>query len=201
MRTGNRGSRKLLLPNSDREVAPAELRLAFDNGAVSEESEDFVEHLLPHFFVGKLATTEDNHDFDVVSVVEEAANLADFNVKVVVANLEADFHLLKLGLLFASFFAIFGLFFHLLVLVFAPIDDFDDGRVGIRGDFHEVNTGVSGEKLGVTARHDAELLSIRSNYANFRVTDFSVDAGACVFTNGGDPFFVNLIFPLYQIFP
>ena len=52
MRTGNRGSRKLLLPNSNREVASTELRLAFDNGIISKESEDFVEHLLAHFFVG-----------------------------------------------------------------------------------------------------------------------------------------------------
>ena len=37
VRTGNRGSRKLLLPNSNREVASAELRLAFDNGVVSEK--------------------------------------------------------------------------------------------------------------------------------------------------------------------
>ena len=132
----------------------------------------------------------------MIAVFEEAADFADFDVKVVVADLEANFHLLELGLFFASLFAVFGFFFHLLVLVFAPIDDFDDGRVGIRGDFHEVNTGVSSEKLGVTARHDTELFSIRSNYANFRVADFSVNAGACVFTNGGDPFFVNLIFVL-----
>ena len=144
--------------------------------------------------MGHFTPAEDDHDFDVVAVLEEAADFADFDVKVVVADLEANFHLLELGLFFAGLFAIFGFFFHLLVLVFAPIDDFDDGRVGIRGDFHEVNAGVSGEKLGVTARHDAELLSIRSNYANFRVADFSVNAGACVFTNGSDPFFVNLIF-------
>ena len=194
MRTGNRESRKLLLPNSNREVASAELGFAFEDDFAFEETKDFVEHLLTHFLVRHFTTAEDDHDFDVVAVVEEATDFADFDVKVVVADFEANFHRFELGLFFAGFFAVFGFFFHLLVLVFTPIDDFDDGRVGIRGDFHEVNSSVSSEKLGVTARHDAELLSIRSNYANFRVADFSVDSYACVFTNGGDPFFVNLIF-------
>ena len=198
MRTGNRGSRKLLLPNSNREVASVKTGLAFDDSFAFKESEDFIEHLLPHFFVGHFAAAEDNHDFDVIAVLEKAADFADFDVKVVVADFEAKFHLLELGLFFASFFAVFGFFFHLLVLVFTPIDDFDDRRVGVCGNFHEVNTCVSGEKLGTSARHDAKLLSIRSNYANFRVADFSVNSGTCVFTNGGDPFFVNLIVPLYQ---
>ena len=133
---------------------------------------------MPHFFVGEFATAKDDHDFYMVPVFEETANFADFDVKVVIADFEADFHLLELGLLFASFFAIFRLFFHLLVLVFSPIDDFDDGRIGVRGNFHEVDAGVACDKLGFTARHDAELLSIRTNYANFRITDFSVEFGA-----------------------
>ena len=105
--------------------------------------------------MGHLATTEDNHDFDTITVVEEAADFADFDVKVIVADLEADFHLLELGLFFASFFAIFGLFFHLLVLVFAPIDDFDDRRVGGGSDLDEVDTGFPGKKLGFAAGHNA----------------------------------------------
>ena len=128
--------------------------------------------------MGHFTPAEDDHDFDVVAVLEEAADFADFDVKVVVADLEANFHLLELGLFFAGLFAIFGFFFHLLVLVFAPIDDFDDRRVGVSGNLDEVDASVTGEKLGFTARHDAELLSISSNYAYFRITNFSVEFGA-----------------------
>lgn len=177
VRTGNRGSRKLLLPNSDREVASVELGLSFDNDVFSKEFNDFVEELLADFFVGHFATTKDDHDFYTISVFEETFDFTDFDVKVVVADFEANLHLLKLGLFFTGFFAIFGFFFHLLVLIFAPIDDFDDRRVGVCSDFYKVNTFVSGENLGFAARHDAELLSISSDYANFWVTDFSVEFG------------------------
>ena len=136
MRTGNRGSRKLLLPNSDREITPAELRFAFGDSIFGEKAEHFVEEVLADFFVSHFATAENDHDFDVVAVFEKAFDFADFDVKVVVADFEANFHLLELGLFFASFFAVFGFSFHLLVLEFAPIDDFDDRRVGVSGDFH-----------------------------------------------------------------
>ena len=175
---GNRGSRKLLLPNSDREVASVELRLALSDGVFGEKTEDLVQEILTDFFVRHFATAEDNHNFDVVTIFKETFDFADFDVKVVVADFETDFHLLKLGLFFASLFAIFSLFFHLLVLVFAPIDDFDDRRVGVSGNLDEVDASVTGEKLGFTARHDAELLSISSNYAYFRITNFSVEFGA-----------------------
>ena len=188
MRSENRESRKLLLPNPNREVASVKTGLAFDDSFAFKEGEDFVEHLLPHFFVGHFAAAEDNHDFDMIAILKETFDFADFDVKVVVADFEAKFHLLELGLFFASFFAVFGFFFHLLVLVFTPIDDFDDRRVGVCGNFHEVNTCVSGEKLGTSARHDAELLSIRTNYANLRVADFSVNSGVGIFTNGNCPF-------------
>ena len=178
VRTGNRGSRKLLLPNSDREVASVELRFAFGDGVFGEKTEDFVQEFLTDFFVRHFAATEDNHDFDMVAIFEETFDFTDFDVKVVVANFETNFHLLELGLFFASFFAIFRLFFHLLVLEFAPIDDFNDRRVGVSGNLNEVDASVTGEELGLTARHNAELLSISSNYAYFGITDFSVEFGA-----------------------
>ena len=178
MRTGNRGSRKLLLPNSDREIASVELRLAFGDGVFGEKTEDFVQKLLTDFFVRHFATAEDDHNFDVVAIFEETFDFADFDVKVVVANFETDFHLLELGLFFAGFFAILCLFFHLLVLELTPIDDFNDRRVGVSGNLDEINASVTGEKLRLATRHNAELLSISSNYAYFGITNFSVEFGA-----------------------
>lgn len=116
--------------------------------------------------MGHLATTEDNDDFDTVAVGEKLLDFAEFNVKVVVADFETNFHSFKFGLFFASFFTILGLFFHLLVLVFTPVDDFDNGRVGVGGNFHQVYSLFAGEQLRIAARHDAELLSISTNYTN-----------------------------------
>ena len=134
------------------------------------------------------ATTEDNHYLDAVSVIKEAFNFADFNVKVVVRDFEADFHCLKLRLFFASFFTVFCLLLHLLVLVFTPVDDFDNGRVGVSRDFDEVNSLISGEKLGISATHDTELLPICSNYTYLFIADFSVNSSMRKFVCYGGPF-------------
>lgn len=140
------------------------------------------------FFVCHLTAAEDNHDLDAVAVFKKTLDFADFDIKVVVADFEANFHRFKLGLFFTGFFAIFGFFFHLLVLVFTPVDDFDNWWVGIGCNFNQVDTLFFSDHLRVAARHDAELLSISSNYADRRVADFSVKFSACIFTNGWLPF-------------
>ena len=42
VRSGNRGSRKLLLPNPNREVTSAKLRLALHDGIFAEELDDSI---------------------------------------------------------------------------------------------------------------------------------------------------------------
>ena len=128
--------------------------------------------------MGHFAAAKDDHDFYAISIVEKTVNFAEFYIKVIIADFEANFHLFKLGLFFAGFFADLGFFFHLLVLVFTPIDDFNDRRSCSRGNLYKINAFVSGESEGFAARHEAELFSIRSNYANLGVADFSVDFGA-----------------------
>ena len=149
-------------------VAPRKLRLSFYHnlGIGGKQRSDTVHHSLTEFLMGHFAATEDDNDSDTIAVGEELLNLAEFDVKVVVADFEADFHSFELGLFFAGFFTIFGLFFHLLVLVFAPVDDFDNGRVGVGGDFHQVNSLFTGEQLRVAAGHNTQLLSISTNYTN-----------------------------------
>ena len=98
-------------------------------------------------------TAKDDHDFYAVAIFEETVDFTEFYIKVIVANFEADFHLLKLGLFFAGFFAIFRLFFHLLVLELSPIDYSNDGRVSIGSDFYEINALLTGEREGIAAGH------------------------------------------------
>lgn len=84
----------------------------------------------------QFATAKDDNDLDAIAVFEKATNFADFNVKIVVADFESKFHLLEFGLFFASFFALFGLFFHALILEFTPINNFHYRRICIGGNFH-----------------------------------------------------------------
>ena len=67
------------------------------------EGEDFVENDLTKLFVRHFATAEDNHNLDTVSVFEETLDFADFDIKVVVADFETDFHRFELRLFFAGF--------------------------------------------------------------------------------------------------
>ena len=120
------------------------------------------------------AAAEDDHDFDMVAILEESTNLAEFDVKVIITDLKADFHLLKLRLLFTSLLTIFGFFLHLLILEFAPIDNLDYWWISIRRDLDEIDTFVASKELSVTARHNAKLFAISTNYTDLRITDFSI---------------------------
>ena len=148
----------------------------------------------------KFATAEDDENFYSVTIVEELTNFTEFNVKVIVANFKADFHLFKLGLFFAGFFTLFSLLFHLLVLILAPIDDFNDRRVSGGGNLDEVDTLVPGENLGIAARHKAKLFSVRTDYADLGVADFSINFSTAsvrvrtmiIFTDGRCPFSLTL---------
>lgn len=144
------------------------MRLALDDdfGVGGEERSDTIDHGLTEFLVGHFAATKDDDDFDAIAVGEELLDFAEFDVKVVVADFEANFHGFELGLFLAGFLAILGFFFHLLVLVFAPVDDLDNRRIGVGSNLYQVNSLFAGDKLRVAAGHDAELFSISSNYTH-----------------------------------
>ena len=141
-----------------------------------------------------LATPEDDHNLHAVTILEEFVNFAEFDTEVVVADFQAEFHRFKLRLFFAGFFAIFRLFFHLLVLVFTPVDDFDNRGIRISGNLDKVNTLVVGDGLSFFTRHDAELLTAGANYADFWITNFSINPGMLIVTNVTPSFLVSVLF-------
>jgi cystathionine beta-lyase family protein involved in aluminum resistance len=73
-------------------------------------------------------------DLDAITALEKLESLADFNIEVILPNLQTKSDLFEFGALRILLSA--RLFLHLLVLVFAPVDDFYYRRVGVRGDFH-----------------------------------------------------------------
>ena len=150
------------------------MRATFQNGDVCEEVFDLVQEFGTNFAVSHFATAEHNDEFHVVTVIQEFSDFAEFNVKVVVADFEANFNRFELGLFSAGFLAIFGFFFQFLILIFAPIDNANNGRIGVRGDFHEVDSGIASEEPSITTGHDAELFSILTNNTDLRIADFTV---------------------------
>jgi hypothetical protein len=73
----------------------------------------------------------------------------------------------------------------LLGLVFVPakVEDLGDGRDGIRRDFHEVQTGLSGHLKGPLDRNGAEIGAFAVDQLDLGDTNLLVDARA-VLGNG-----------------
>jgi hypothetical protein len=72
---------------------------------------------------------------------------------------QADFLNFDLGLGFASL----AFFFGKLEKIFTHVNDFDNWRVCVCGDFHQVKPGVSGGLLGNFDRNDAPVFPVGVN--------------------------------------
>jgi len=64
------------------------------------------------------------------------------------------------------------------------IEKFADRRIGVRRNFHEVETGLGGHLDRGLGLHDSKVRSVLIDQLNFEVADILVDAGP-VFLNGG----------------
>ena len=133
---GNRWAliRSLFMANHKGEIAAAHLGLAVDDDVWAQLFDDTIHQVSADLLVSHFAATEDDHDLDAITILEKLESFADFNIEVILPNFQTEsnlFELATLGVLFGA-----SLFFHLLVLVFAPIDDFDYWWIGVRGNFH-----------------------------------------------------------------
>ena len=122
------------MANHKGKIAAAHLRFAVYDNFAAEFFDDAVHEFGADFFVSHFAATEDDHNLDTIAVVEQLEDFAAFNIEVIFPNFQTKSDLFELGAL--GFFLSAGLLLHLLILVFAPVDDFDNWRIGVRGDFH-----------------------------------------------------------------
>jgi hypothetical protein len=63
-----------------------------------------------------------------------------------------------------------------LVFELAEIEDLADGRIGVGGDFDEVEPGLEGTGDGVAARDDTDHLAALIDETHARRVDFFIDA-------------------------
>ena len=134
-------------------VAAAHLRFAVDDDFAAKLFDDAIHQVGADFFVGHFATAEDNHDFYPIAIFEELEDFAAFNIEVILPNLQTKSNLLEFrafGVLLSA-----SLLLHLLVLIFAPVDNLNDGWVGVWRYFDQIQTSVTCLKLSVAARHNA----------------------------------------------
>jgi hypothetical protein len=129
----------LFTPYCNAQVATGHRRLLFDDGVIFEQVGDFVDHDVTKFPVGVLASAVEDRDAYLVAFGQKFADLSQFDVEVALTDLHAEPHLLKLALL--AFRTVLLLLFHLLVLVFTPVDYFSDRRISARRDLNQIDAG------------------------------------------------------------
>lgn len=131
--------------------------------------------LMSKLLVSHLTATELKLDAHLVTFGEEVFRVNDLDMIVVRIDSNAELHLLHL----AAFLVLVRLFAVLLldVLVFAVVDDFAHGRVGIRRDLNQIQSAFLGDADGLMRWQDAQLvLAVLFDDTHLRRTNTLIDA-------------------------
>lgn len=153
-----------------------------------QEFKDSVDHDVAEFFMRHLATAIKDLNTYFMTFGEEFAHLTELDIQVALTNFEAEPHLLEFACLVAS--AILLRFFHLLILVFTPVDDFCNGRVSIGRDFNQVEASFFGSFERVCTTQNTELFTRLSDNAQLLCSNLLVDANRL--TNSFSLYFLGL---------
>jgi len=124
--------------------------------------------------VGHLAAAEHDRDLDLVLVLQEAQHVSLLRLVVVLADFGTELDLLDddLALVLARLLRLLLE----LVAVLAEVHHAADRRVGLRGDFDEVEVPFGGVLLREPDRLDPELLALLIDEPDLRHGDAVVDA-------------------------
>ena len=148
-----------------------------DVGELFRESLDELEAFID---VGVLAAAEDDGEDHLVLLGQKLLRAVDLRHEVVVADFWAEAEFFVLAVVRVTFV----LPLLLLVLEFAVIHDPANGRLFLRGNFHEVHAGLASMPQGFNSFDDAEKRAIVSDNADGRYADLLVDPLA--FLSEGD---------------
>ena len=125
-----------------------------------------------------LAAAEKNRGLDLVALGQEALDVLLLELIIVLVDLrpeldlfDVDYFLVFLGLARALL---------LLILILAEIHDPAHRRYGRGRDLDQVQSFLLGNGQRLRRRHDAELLAVIIDYANFPNPDSFVDANTIV---------------------
>ena len=130
--------------------------------------------------VGVFAAAEDDGEDHLVLLGQKLLRAVDLRHEVVVADFRAEAEFFVLAVVRVAFV----LPLLLLVLEFAVIHDPANGRLFLRGNFHEVHAGLASMPQGFNSFDDAEKRAIVSDNADGRYADLLVDPLA--FLSEGD---------------
>lgn len=123
--------------------------------------------------MGHLSSLQDDADVDLVAVIKEIDGMLGFGAQVMLADRDVELDLLQLGRLGVLPLGPIG--FLLLEAILSVIEYLADRRIGLGGDAEEVERIAGGQLIGLAGAHSSQVVAIRSDDDDFRVTDVFVD--------------------------
>jgi len=125
--------------------------------------------------MGHFSSPIDYCNFNLVSSFQKLAGLLEFDVEVVGADLQPDANLLDLDRFSPA--AAFILLFGALVVVFTPVDDFGDRRIGLRRNLDQVEPGGLSQLQRFGQSNYAALLTELINNPQFSCPNVLINPG------------------------
>lgn len=126
------------------------------------------------FLVRHFTTTEAQGDLALVAFFQEALEIAQLDLVVILVGAGAELDLLDLHLLLLESGFVGLLLF--LILELAEIHQLAHGRHSHRCDFDQIQPGLFGHAEGCVQGHDAELLAFLADQPDLRRVDLPIYA-------------------------
>ena len=147
----------------------------FDHRVFFAAGGEAFEKLGAEFGMCHFSAEEFNDDFDFVALFEEFERVVEFRVEIVGVDTAFELYLFKLDYL--AFFALFFLALFFFETVFPEIHYFTDRGNGIGSDLDKVELRFIGESKRFGDFHNAELVTVSADDADFVRFDLFVYSG------------------------
>lgn len=117
-------------------VSTFKVRATFDSGDVFQQLHNLLNQLFAKFTMSNLASLEHHTDLYFVPLLDEGSDMSHFKIEIMFLYLRAEAYLFDLNGMLFLFDQLF--LFAKLVFEFTKIDNFANGWIRIRDDFHQI---------------------------------------------------------------
>jgi hypothetical protein len=144
-------------------------RPEFHNPFVADFSYQPLQNFPSQILVGHFASAEAQAGFYLVALTKKPQNMVSFGHVIVLIHVDAEFYFLQDDL----FLVLFGRPFLLFLLVEELTVVHDAANRWLRGgrNLYQIKSLFPGLSCRILRRHNAKLLAIRANHANFPCAD------------------------------
>jgi hypothetical protein len=139
----------------------------------AEHPDEFLDNAPAELWPVIFTTPQSERYPDFIAVFEEAERAAGFDLEVMLAGLQSQAD--AFDLTGTAAFTLLCDRLGLLILEFAPIEQFCDGRIGVGGNLGQIVSFVLGTLQRLGKRDDSDLLTIGTDQAHVGGADVMVE--------------------------